>query len=132
MAKTKTSFKPGEVHNPNGRPKKGYSITETVRAMLTERPEIKQALATKIMDAALKGDVTAQKLLWNYMDGMPEQKTELSVAEKPTPILPLTDSKQELEAGVSENPDFIQNQESPIDVSNDDRSEEDTELKQKN
>lgn len=73
-----TKFKPGESGNPNGRPPKGYSITETVRAMLNEKPEIKHALATKVMEAALKGDIAAQKMIWQYMDGMPKQAVDLT------------------------------------------------------
>lgn len=80
-------IKPGETRNPNGRPPKGYSITETIKDMMAEKPEIKQALANKILEAALKGDITAQKLIWNYLDGMPVQKTDLTVKEKPIPIL---------------------------------------------
>lgn len=80
-------MKPGETRNPNGRPRKGYSITETMRAMMTERPEVKQALGNKILEAALKGDLAAIKLIWNYMDGMPLQTTDLTVKDKPIPIL---------------------------------------------
>jgi len=73
MGKTSTSFKPGQSGNPNGRPPKEHSITATIRAMMDEKPEIKKALGTKILDMALKGDMTAMKTLWNYMDGMPIQ-----------------------------------------------------------
>lgn len=80
-------FKPDVSGNPNGRPSKGYSITETIREMMTEKPEIKRALGSKILEAALKGDLQAIKLMWNYMDGMPEQKTDISFSEPPIPIL---------------------------------------------
>ena len=73
MAKEDTQFKPGESGNPNGRPKKEYSITETIRDMMAEKPEIKKALGAKILEMAMKGDITAMKTLWNYMDGMPQQ-----------------------------------------------------------
>jgi len=76
MAKTSTSFKPGEVNNPNGRPKKGYSITEWFKEMLASKPEVKDALGKSITKKALEGDVTAQKLVWSYMDGMPSQAIE--------------------------------------------------------
>lgn len=79
MANPKPSnpIKPGETRNPNGRPPKGYSITETIREMMASRPEIKQALGNKILEAALKGDLTATKLIWNYMDGLPIAKNEV-------------------------------------------------------
>lgn len=73
----KTAWKPGQSGNPNGRPPKGHSITETIREMMSERPEIKKALGAKIMQSAIEGDMTAIKLIWNYLDGMPIQKQEL-------------------------------------------------------
>lgn len=72
------SFKPGESGNPNGRPPKGYSITETIKAMMAEKPEIKQALSTKVIEMALKGDLAAIKLVWGYLEGMPTFKSEVS------------------------------------------------------
>ena len=76
MAKTQTSFKPGESGNPNGRPKKGYSITEWFKEMLDSKPEVKDAIGKSIMKKALEGDTAAQKMVWQYMDGMPQQKIE--------------------------------------------------------
>jgi hypothetical protein len=70
-------FKPGEVTNPNGRPKKGYSITDMFKSMLSESPEIKEALTKSILKKALAGDTSAQKMVWSYMDGMPLQKQEI-------------------------------------------------------
>jgi hypothetical protein len=67
----------GGVLNPNGRPKKGHSITETIRAMMDEKPEIKKALGAKILQMAVEGDITAIKTIWNYIDGMPLQKSEI-------------------------------------------------------
>jgi len=69
-------WQPGESGNPAGRPKKGHSITEVIRSLFDEKPELKKALAAKILQAALDGDITAQKTIWNYMDGMPLQRNE--------------------------------------------------------
>ena len=82
-----TSWKPGESGNPNGRPKKGYSITEWFQEMFKAQPEVKDALAKSIVKKALEGDIAAQKLVWNYMDGMPQQKTDITSGGKPIPIL---------------------------------------------
>lgn len=71
-------WQPGESGNPNGRPKKGHSITETIKAMMDERPEIKRALAAKVLQMANEGDITAMKTIWNYLDGMPTQKQEIT------------------------------------------------------
>lgn len=70
-------WKEGQSGNPNGRPKKGHSITETIRAMMDEKPEIKKALGAKILQMAVEGDITAIKTIWNYLDGMPLQKQEI-------------------------------------------------------
>ena len=73
-----TAYKPGQSGNPNGRPPKGHSITEWFKNMLNSDPAIKDALGKSIIKKALEGDSTAQKLVWNYMDGMPLQKTDLT------------------------------------------------------
>lgn len=69
---------PGECGNPKGRPPKGYSITEAFRSMLAAEPETKRKIVEAIKQKALQGDSAAQKLVWNYMDGMPVQGVELS------------------------------------------------------
>lgn len=74
----KSAWKPGQSGNPNGRPPKGHSITETIKEMMGEKPEIRRALGTKLIELALKGDMAAIKLLMGYMDGMPVQPTELT------------------------------------------------------
>jgi len=74
-------WKKGESGNPNGRPPKGYSITEWFQNMLHSRPEVKEAMGNSILKKALEGDATAQKLIWNYMDGMPLQKGEINVTQ---------------------------------------------------
>ena len=61
------------VLNPTGRPPKGYSITAWFKKMLSSKPEIRDAIGKSIIKKALDGDATAQKMVWNYMDGMPEQ-----------------------------------------------------------
>lgn len=71
-------FEPGKSGNMNGRPKKGHSITEAMKEMLGQRPEVKAAIVEKIGDAAMAGDIAAAKLLWSYMDGMPKQAIENS------------------------------------------------------
>lgn len=71
-------WKEGQSGNPKGRPPKGHSITETIRAMMDERPEIKKALAAKVLQMASEGDITAMKTIWNYLDGMPTQKQEIT------------------------------------------------------
>ena len=54
----------GSTANPNGRPKKDYSITETIRNMMAEDPEIKKRLGAKVIHMAQMGDMTAMKTIW--------------------------------------------------------------------
>jgi hypothetical protein len=77
-----TRFKKGQSGNQNGRPSKGYSITETIRDMMAKNPEIKKKLGNKIIEMALRGDINAMKIVWQYMDGMPKQPIELSNPEE--------------------------------------------------
>lgn len=79
--------KKGADANPNGRPKKGYSITEWFKEMLDSKPEVKDAIGKSILKKALDGDSAAQKMVWQYMDGMPTQSHDVSVKELPTPLL---------------------------------------------
>lgn len=71
-------FKPGVSGNPNGRPKKGYSITEMMKEMLANKPEVKAAIGAAIAEKAMAGDQTAVKTLWAYMDGAPKQGIEIT------------------------------------------------------
>ena len=79
--------KKGAEANPNGRPKKGYSITEWFQEMLKSNPETRDAIGASIAAKALEGDPAAIKLIWNYMDGMPKQGIDLTSGGKPIPLL---------------------------------------------
>ena len=93
MAKSSTSYKKGQSGKRNGAPTKEYSITNTMKRML----EIKRTIINKdtgakekiipreffvdrIIQIALKGDMAAARLIWNYIDGMPEQKIKSDLA----------------------------------------------------
>jgi len=76
MSSKKTQFKKGQSGNPKGRPKKGYSITEWFREMLNNQPEVKESIGQSIVKKAIEGDAAAQRLVWQYMDGMPQQNID--------------------------------------------------------
>ena len=87
MGKNKTSFKPGQVANPKGRPKKGYSITEMMKELIASEVKdeksgkmvkVREALGKSILKKALKGDRAAIRMIWNYMDGMPAQGVDIT------------------------------------------------------
>lgn len=87
MAVSSTSYSQGESGNPNGRPKKSYSISETFREMFCADPSLKKKLARKILDKALVGDMSACKLIWSYMDGLPDHTPEFYDRPLPIPIM---------------------------------------------
>jgi len=79
MSRADNLTKKGADANPNGRPKKGYSITEMMKEMLNNSPERKAEIGEVIYAKAKEGDVTAIKTLWQYMDGMPKQQSEVTL-----------------------------------------------------
>ena len=87
MAASSTSYHRGKSGNPKGRPRKGYSITETFRDMFCSDPELKAKLARNILDKAIAGDISACKLIWSYVDGLPSANSETSDLPFPIPIL---------------------------------------------
>lgn len=82
MAKTRTSFKKGEVHNPTGRPKKEWTWSGLLEEAMEEQNEsgepYKKLIVRKLRALGLKGDMVAIKELFNRMDGMPQQPMEHS------------------------------------------------------
>lgn len=77
MSKPKAGFDTNPQNiNTNGRPKKGYSITEWFKEMLNSKPEVKDAIGKSITKKALEGDTAAMKMVWNYMDGLPKGTNE--------------------------------------------------------
>lgn len=80
-------MKPGETRNPNGRPKKGESLTECMRIFLEEVPEgqkktYKELFVRKSYQKAIEGDPTFAKLVWNYVEGMPKGKIWLCLHDR--------------------------------------------------
>jgi hypothetical protein len=76
------TFGEGNIANPNGRPPKGYSLTEMLKQMIDERPNLRRDLMTHILDIALKNDdLTALGKIWAYLDGQPKQPIDLEPAD---------------------------------------------------
>lgn len=70
---------PGNTANPNGRPRKEHSLTDTLKELMDEQPDLKRALITKVIEKAISGgDMNALKLIWSYTDGAPINTTELT------------------------------------------------------
>lgn len=83
-----TSFKPGQVGNPHGRPKKGKTLTDILAAELKRRTHYaddgsvisgKQRLAKEILNLAFDRDaadkstrLAALKYAYDRIDGRPD------------------------------------------------------------
>ena len=78
-----TKFKPGQSGNPNGRPKKGTSLTEILRELgevppgKTGKPR-KEVIAEKLWRLALSGDKFALRYVYDRLDGKPKETKEIS------------------------------------------------------
>lgn len=72
------TFPPGVSGNPAGRPKR-KTLTELIHAKLDETPDGWNAVVAMAINKILKdGDKEVLRTLWNYTDGMPNQKMEHS------------------------------------------------------
>lgn len=100
-------IKPGEILNPNGRPKGSKSMKTILREMLelvvdTPKNEIaeqweakcnpitkgkmtiKDALVMKDISNAMKGNDRAAQRIWEYLEGKPDQHQVLEVKQPQT------------------------------------------------
>jgi len=71
--------------NPNGRPKGSFNIADIVKRRLQELPpgENNKTNAGLLIDkmlekAIIDGDHNTQKMIWNYMDGLPKGSVDLT------------------------------------------------------
>ena len=87
-----TSFKKGEVHNPNGRPKKTACLTSLLVDELKKKPKLKdgaghandktwaqllaEALPAAAYKALLKGDIKPYALILERVEGKVPQAIE--------------------------------------------------------
>lgn len=100
----------GVSGNPNGRPVGAKNFTTKVREALealSEGKDIsyeKQLIQSILDNAIVKKDITAQKLIWNYLDGMPQQRTELSGADG-QPLIVKIDSEIANKYGTNPSPE---------------------------
>ena len=74
-------YEKGVSGNPNGRPKESYSLTHTLKNMLADNPALRQNIVEKVTQMAQHGDIRAIQMLWSYMDGLPSQKTDITVTQ---------------------------------------------------
>jgi len=76
----------GQSGNPNGRPRRGQTLTEVLRRKLLEkgpdgRPNV-EAINDEVLALALSGERWAIELCFDRLEGRPAQALELSGNER--------------------------------------------------
>ena len=81
-----TSFKKGDPRiNRKGAPKREWTwagLMENYAEKIKDKRKVKDRVVEKVYQLAERGDMTAAKELFNRMDGMPQQKTDLTSGGK--------------------------------------------------
>ena len=85
MPREDTQFKPGQVANPKGRPKKENCLTDILKAKGNDKDQ-KNRLADKMWEMALDGDVPLMKYLYDRIDGRPKETIEQTIKSMPEVI----------------------------------------------
>jgi len=62
-------WKKGQSGNPAGRRKGSVSLAAALQRLLTKEPEKLESVARTLADAAIAGDVSAARLLFERLDG---------------------------------------------------------------
>ena len=83
MSNKATQFKPGQSGNPKGRPKRKWTWAGLMEKYAEEELEgekgkVKDKVVKRVFELAKRGDMTAAKELFNRMDGMPKQSTDIT------------------------------------------------------
>ena len=101
--------KPGETHNPNGRPKGAIGLKKLITQVFNEEitdangnKKIQGLLMVKAMvEKANKGDVPAFKAICERMEGMPKQ--DVTVSATVTEMSKITKDGKEVEFDVGDS-----------------------------
>ena len=80
MRDDKGRFKQGESGNPNGRPKKGQTLTDALEEEFT-----KEELAAHLRVLVEKNDLNAIKYVYDRVEGKPRERVE-TIIETPRTV----------------------------------------------
>ncbi len=83
---------PGNTANPHGRPPGSLSLIGLLKKHLEEVPDGEkrtraELFIQKTLAKAMKGDPGSEKLVWNYIEGLPKSSLDITSDGKPLPIL---------------------------------------------
>ena len=97
MSKNSTSFKPGQSGNPNGRPKRDWTVAGLIEQAMEQEDETgvpyKKAVYEKLVKMAKDGDIQAVKEVNQRLDGMPKQSTDITTNGESLNFQHLTDEQ---------------------------------------
>lgn len=86
MSNPDNYFKPGQSGNPKGRPKRDWTVQSLIEEAMEESDEsgipAKKIIYQKLVNLAKRGDIQAVKEINQRLDGMPQQKTDLTTNGK--------------------------------------------------
>lgn len=86
-------YLPGTSGNPGGRPKGSVSLVTSIRRELERRRDLGQpgleAVAARLVDLALEGDLRAVREIGDRLDGKPTQALDVNASE-PLVLAPIT------------------------------------------
>ncbi len=71
MTPTGVRWKKGQSGNPAGRRKGSVSLAAAMQRLLLKEPQLIDQVARTIVNAAIAGDVSAARLLFERLDGKP-------------------------------------------------------------
>jgi hypothetical protein len=101
-------WKPGQSGNPAGRRKGSVSLAAALQKLLLKEPEKLESVARTLVDAAIAGDVSAARLLFERLDGhkgtgffsvhVDNSDRRIGVTVSPQTLAEIADSRRRYEA----------------------------------
>ena len=75
-------MKPGETRNPNGRPVGSLSMTTILKNLMNKKMDLVNdkpvnLINLKLIQKAMKGDVKAIEMIWDRLEGKPQQSVKM-------------------------------------------------------
>jgi hypothetical protein len=101
-------WKKGQSGNPSGKAKGTVSLAYAVQRLLRKEPEKLESIARTLVDAAIAGDVSASRLLFERLDGnkptgffsvhVDNSDRRIGISVSPQTLAEIADSRRKYEA----------------------------------